>query len=151
MQREKLKSITLRLTLLSLFCSLSVQAATCPSLDEIKTNCIKNKRYNVCTFSANSQGIFWSDKDKYTGVDVPGKIINFVDVEFKSNTPIKKRKIAGRLNSCVYETKDGLEIVLDPKNTSVAIPLDGNWKKTKSKLYFCNASIPCCQFEFIAK
>ncbi|MEN9916428.1 MAG: hypothetical protein RLY40_360 [Pseudomonadota bacterium] len=139
------------MTLLSLFCTLSAQAATCPSLDEIKTHCIKNKRFNVCSFSAESQGKTWFDSEKYTGIDLPGKITHFIDVEFKVNSVIKNGQLTGNLNSCVYATDDGLEIFLNPNQTNATIQLDGNWKKATEKTYYCNKSIPNCQFEFISK
>jgi|APFre7841882793_1041355.scaffolds.fasta_scaffold61166_1 hypothetical protein len=149
MQKNKFKSIIMKLSILSLFCPLSSLAATCPTLNEIQTNCTKEKNYNVCTFSANSQGTVWLDPDKYTGIDLPGKITHFIDVEFKLNSPIKKGKITGKLNSCVYATKDGLEIFLDPKQTKVAIQLDKNWKKDKHNTYYCNKDIQNCKFNFI--
>ncbi|WP_342146733.1 hypothetical protein [Rickettsiella endosymbiont of Aleochara curtula] len=150
MKINKLKTITTKLSMLSLFCTLSVQATTCPTLNEIQITCTKEKNYNVCSFSANSQGTIWSDTDKYTGIDLPGKITHFVDVEVKTNTPIKKGTISGKLNSCVYTTKDGLEIFLDPKINKVTIQLDGNWKKDKHKIYYCNKNIENCKFEFIS-
>lgn len=148
MQKNRLKTIILHLTLLSLFSSISAQAANCPSLDEIKTDCIKGKKYNVCTFSAHSQGTIWLDADKYKGVDLPGKITKFVEVEFKSTSLNKKQRI-GNLKSCIYATKDGLEVFLDPKQTKVAIQLDRIWRKSGYGTYCCN-DIQSCQFNFIS-
>jgi hypothetical protein len=151
MKINKITQISKQFIIFSMFCSISAHAATCPNLNEIKTNCVKNKGFNVCSFSAESQGKIWLDPDKYTGIDVPGKISHFVDVEFRSKSKIKKGKLTGTLNSCVYATDDGLEIFLNPNQTNTTIQLGGNWRKTTGTTYYCNKSISDCQLEFISK
>ncbi len=133
-------------TIVNLFWAFSAQSATCPSLDEIKTHCIKNNRFNSCIFSAKAQGKIWIDPDKYTGIDLPGKITHFFDAKFTSHSIINEGKVAGKLNRCVYTTDDDLEIFLNPNQTNATIQLDGNWKKTTEETYYCNESISSCRF-----